>query len=114
IAHLTTSTPPSTATCQTGFGTAKLYAVQAQTGYAAVDFATGDALASTDSSKTRSKTIGGGIASMPVIVITPPATSDSKPLSSAVACTTNQQRLGNLIPAPSVMKQARCLTKLAQ
>src|SRR2546422_9946141 len=114
IAYFSTFTPTSTATCETGFGTAKLYAVQAQTGYAAVDFATGDALASTDSSKTRSKTIGGGIASMPVIVITPPATATSKPLSSAVVGTTNQQLLGNLIPAPAVMKQVRWWRELAQ
>src|SRR5439155_245958 len=84
IAYFSTFTPTSTATCETGFGTAKLYGVQAQTGYAAVDFTTGVALVSTDATKTRSKTIGGGIASMPVIVITPPATATSKPLSSVV------------------------------
>ena len=114
IAYFSTFTPTSTATCETGFGTAKLYAVQTQTGYAAVDFTTGDALVSTDSSKTRPKTIGGGIASMPVIVITPPATATSKPLSSAVVGTTNQQLLGNLIPAPAVMKQVRWWRELAQ
>jgi len=114
IAYFSTFTPTSTATCETGFGTAKLYGVQAQTGYAAVDFTTGVALVSTDATKTRSKTIGGGIASMPVIVITPPATATSKPLSSAVVGTTNQEVLGNLIPAPAVMKQVRWWRELAQ
>ncbi len=114
IAYFSTFTPTSTATCETGFGTAKLYAVQVKTGYAAIDFTTGDALASTDSSKTRSKTIGGGIASMPVIVLSPPSTADQKPLSSAVVGTTNQQVLGNLIPAPPAMKQVRWWRELAQ
>ena len=114
IAYFSTFTPTTTATCETGFGTAKLYAVQVKTGYAAVDFTTGDALTSTDATKTRSKTIGGGIASMPVIVLTPPSTADQKPLSSAVVGTTNQQVLGNLIPAPPAMKQVRWWRELAQ
>src|SRR5438046_9653562 len=77
IAYFSTFTPTSTATCETGFGTAKLYAAQAQTGYAAVDFTTGVALVSTDATKTRSKTIGRGIASIPVIRIHPPPTATS-------------------------------------
>jgi type IV pilus assembly protein PilY1 len=114
VALFSTFTPLSTATCESGGGTAKLYAVQVKTGYAAVDFTDGSALVSTDSTKTRSKTIGGGIASMPVIVLTPPATSDQKPLSSAVVGTTNQQLLSNAIPAPAVMKQVRWWRELAQ
>ena len=114
VALFSTFTPLSTATCESGGGTAKLYAVQVKTGYAAVDFSTGVALASTDATKTRSKTIGGGIASMPVIVLTPPATSEQTPAASAVVGTTNQQLLSNTIPAPAVMKQVRWWRELAQ
>src|SRR5207244_2966380 len=42
------------------------------------------------------------------------ATATSKPLSSAVVGTTNQEVLGNLIPAPAVMKQVRWWRELAQ
>src|SRR2546428_12194509 len=83
IAYFSTFTPTSTATCETGFGTAKLYAVQVKTGYAAIDFTTGDALASTDSSKTRSKTIGGGDAPKARIDLSPPPPPDHKPPSPA-------------------------------
>src|SRR2546428_12843419 len=72
IAYFSTFTPTSTAPCETGFGTAKLYAVQTQTGYAAVDFTTGNALTSPDSSQTRAQTIGGGGAAASVIVAHPP------------------------------------------
>ncbi len=114
VALFSTFTPLSTATCESGGGTAKLYAVQVKTGYAAVDYSTGAALVSTDATKTRSKTIGGGIASMPVIVLTPPATSEQTPAASAVVGTTNQQLLSNTIPAPAVMKQVRWWRELAQ
>ena len=114
VVFFSTFTPLSTATCESGGGTAKLYSVQVQTGYAAVDFSTGEALTSTDSSKTRSKTIGGGIATMPVIVLTPPTAGATKPAASAVTATTNQQLIGAPVPAPSVMKQVRWWRELAQ
>src|SRR3989442_2392623 len=87
IAYFSTFTPTSTATCETGFGTAKLYAVQTQTGYPAVDFTTGDALVSTDSSKTRPKTIGGGVAPTPGTLTSPPAPPDSMALTSSLVDT---------------------------
>ena len=114
VAYFSTFTPLTTASCDSGGGTAKLYAVQVQTGYAAINFATGDALTSTGSSQTRSMTIGQGIASMPVIVLTPPATSDARLTASAVTATTNQQVIGILIPAPPAMKQVRWWRELAQ
>ena len=86
--------------------TAKLYAVQMQTGYAAINFSTGTALSSTDSSVTRSTTIGSGIASMPVIIVTPPPGSGNA-TASALTATTNQQLPNNPIPAPSFLKQVR-------
>ena len=99
-------TPTTTVTCTSGGGTAKLYAVQMQTGYAAINFSTGTALSTTDSSVTRSTTIGSGIASMPVIIVTPPPGSGNA-TASALTATTNQQLPNNPIPAPGFLKQVR-------
>jgi len=99
-------TPTSTVTCTSGGGTAKLYSVQMATGYAAIDFASGAALSSTDATVTRSTTIGQGIASMPVVIVTPPAGS-GQATASAITATTNQQLPSNPIPAPTFLKQVR-------
>jgi type IV pilus assembly protein PilY1 len=99
-------TPTSTVTCTSGGGTAKLYSVQMATGYAAIDFASGAALSTTDASVTRSTTIGQGIASMPVVIVTPPAGS-GQATASAITATTNQQLPNNPIPAPTFLKQVR-------
>ena len=99
-------TPTSTVTCTSGGGTAKLYSVQMQTGYAAINFSTGTALSSTDASVTRSTTIGQGIASMPIVIVTPPSGSGSA-TASAITATTNQQLPSNPIPAPGFLKQVR-------
>jgi len=102
-----TFTPVSTVTCTSGGGTAKLYSVQMLTGYAGIDFSTGTALTTTDSSHTRSTTLGEGIASMPVILIIPPASPGQKASSSAITGTTNQQLLNNAVPPPPFLKQVR-------
>jgi type IV pilus assembly protein PilY1 len=99
-------TPTSVVTCTSGGGTAKLYAVQVQTGYAAINFSTGVALSSPDSSSARSTTIGSGIASMPVIVMAPP-TSGGTASASAITATSNQQLPNNRVPPPSFLKQVR-------
>ena len=99
-------TPTSTVTCTSGGGTAKLYAVQMQTGYAGVNFSTGTALASTDASANRSTTIGQGIASMPVVIVTPPS-GPGAATATAITATTNQQLPSNPVPAPSFLKQVR-------
>src|SRR5262245_424028 len=99
-------TPNSVVTCTGGGGTAKLYSVQMTSGYAAIDFSTGTALASTDASATRSTTIGQGIASMPVVIVTPPSGSGMA-TASAITATTNQQLPNNPIPAPQFLKQVR-------
>jgi hypothetical protein len=77
-----------------------------QTGYAAIDFSTGTALTTTDATVTRSVSIGQGIASMPVVIVTPPAGSGSA-TASAITATTNQQLPNNPIPAPAFLKQVR-------
>ena len=99
-------TPVTTVSCLGGGGTAKLYSVQMTTGYAAIDFSTGTALSSTGATATRSTTIGQGIASMPVVIVTPPQGSGSA-TASAITATTNQQLPNNPIPAPGFLKQVR-------
>ena len=91
--------------CGGGGGTAKLYALQMDTGFAGVDFTNGTALTSSNSSTARSITIGSGIASMPVIVVSYPSSGSSASVSaSAVTATTSQQLPNNKVPPPSSMK----------
>jgi type IV pilus assembly protein PilY1 len=99
-------TPVSTVTCTSGGGTAKLYGVQMTNGYAAIDFGTGAALTNADASSTRSTTIGQGIASMPVVIVTPPQGSGMA-TAAAITATTNQQLPSNPVPAPPFLKQVR-------
>src|SRR5499427_3002716 len=99
-------TPTTTVTCTSGGGNAALYSVQMTTGYAAIDFTSGNALTSTDASTTRSTSVGQGIASMPVVIVTPPSGSGMA-TASAITATTNQQLPNNPIPAPPFLKQVR-------
>jgi type IV pilus assembly protein PilY1 len=100
-------TPTTTVTCTGGGGTAKLYAVQVTSGYAAIDFNTGTALTSPSPSSVRSRTIGSGIASMPVIVITPPTSPGGAAASSVITATSNQELPSNPVPPPAFLKQVR-------
>ena len=84
IVLFTTFTPTAAVSCGTSGGIAKLYAVQMLTGFAAIDFTTGKELASTSASAARSKDIGQGIPSKPVIVC-------SKSGCSAITGTTSGQ-----------------------
>ncbi|PYN78513.1 MAG: hypothetical protein DMD97_06210, partial [Candidatus Rokuibacteriota bacterium] len=99
-------TPTAVVTCTSGGGTAKLYSVQVNTGYAAMNFSTGHALTSTDATVARGITIGSGIASMPVVIVTPPAGSGSAS-AAAITATTNQQLPNTPVPAPPFLKQVR-------
>jgi type IV pilus assembly protein PilY1 len=100
-------TPSTTVTCTGGGGAAKLYAVQVNSGYAAIDFNTGTALTSSTATTVRSRDIGSGIASMPVIVITPPLSPGAPPASSVITATSNQELPSNPVPPPAFLKQVR-------
>jgi type IV pilus assembly protein PilY1 len=103
LVFFTSFTPTSASVCGSGGGTAKLYAIQMVSGYAALDWAHGAAvLTSTDASVTRSKDIGTGIPSRPVVVITDEGTTIS---TSVVAATTSQQLPSNPAPPPSSMRR---------
>ena len=100
-------TPTTVVTCESAGGTAKLYAVQMQSGYAAINFSTGAALSSTDASATRSRDIGSGIASMPVVIVTPPPGSGGSATVSALIATTNNETPNTPLPAVGFLKQVR-------
>ncbi|MFI5338918.1 MAG: pilus assembly protein, partial [Candidatus Methylomirabilales bacterium] len=103
IVYFTTFTPTSTTTCGSGGGTANLYAVQEVTGYAALDWSnSATPLTTTNASVTRSMTIGTGIPSKPVIVITASGATLS---TSVVAATTSQQLPSNPAPPPNFMRK---------
>jgi type IV pilus assembly protein PilY1 len=102
----TTFAPTSTVTCSSGGGTAKLYAVQMQTGYAAINFSTGQALTTTNHAVGKSTSIGTGIGSLPVVVVTPPAGSGDA-TANAVTLTTDQQAASTPLPGFGFMKQVR-------
>ena len=94
--------PTTTTACGTGGGTAKLYAVQMLTGFAALDWSLGVALTTTSASATRSKIIGTGIPSRPITVITE---SEGTISTSVIAATTSQQLPSNPVPPPSAMRK---------
>ncbi|MFI5341494.1 MAG: hypothetical protein ACHQ7N_16865, partial [Candidatus Methylomirabilales bacterium] len=103
IAYFTTFTPTATTACDSGGGIAKEYAVQITTGYAAVDWTNGAVpLTSTNSAQTRYKTIGSGIPSKPIVIITDSGTTLT---TSVVAATTSQQLPSNPAPPPSSMRR---------
>jgi len=99
-------TPATTVTCESGGGGAPLYAVQMTTGFAAMNFSTGQALTTTNHSAAKSTQIGSGIASMPVVIVNPPAGSGSA-TASAITATTNQQLPNTPVPSPGFLKQVR-------
>ncbi|HEY7518965.1 MAG TPA: PilC/PilY family type IV pilus protein [Methylomirabilota bacterium] len=102
-----TFTPDSTVTCLGGGGTAKLYALQITSGYAAINFSTGTAVTSPSPSTPRSTVIGHGIASMPVVVLAPPTTPGGATASSVVTATSNQELPPRTIPPPGFLKQVK-------
>ena len=104
IVYFTSFTYTSTTTCGSGGGTANLYAVQMATGYAAINWSTGATYTTSNSSasNTRGTTIGSGIPSEPVIIITDSGTSIS---ASVIAATTNQQISSNAAPPPNLRKK---------
>jgi type IV pilus assembly protein PilY1 len=70
VVLFTTFTPTSTVTCGAAGGTAKLYSVNMTSGDAALNLATGAPLTTGQSAASNSASIGTGIPSKPVIVMT--------------------------------------------
>ena len=88
VVLFTTFTPNNTVTCGAAGGAAKLYSVNMTTGDAALNLATGAPLSSGQSAASNAESIGTGIPSKPVIVMTG---SGMAATSYALQCTTDQQ-----------------------
>jgi type IV pilus assembly protein PilY1 len=105
-----TFTPTSTATCEGGGGLARLCGVGMLTGYAGVNWNTGDSISTeggtpettiSDAHAARYTDIGTGIASKPVVVINQ---SGATITSSVVAATTDQQLVDNPVAPPALRR----------
>lgn len=102
IVYFTSFIPTTSVACGSGGGNANLYAIQMLTGYAAVNWTDGTALTTTSASETRSKLIGVGIASRPILILTE---SGARVTASVIACTTSQQCPTNPAVPPSGMRK---------
>ena len=94
-------TPLNTSPCDTEGGTAQLYAVELGSGFAGISMNSGERLDSTDSSKQRSKIVGGGIPSSPIITL---QESGATIISNVVVGTTSGELPSNPAP-PTVAKR---------
>ena len=110
VVFFSSFTPVSTVSCTGGGGDAKLYACRVTSGYAGINWSTGAqlttspgtngaALSSGDSDRSRS--IGTGIASKPVVII---GQSGATVTASVITATTDQQISSNPAPPPAVKR----------
>lgn len=103
VAFFTTFTPTGDTTCGSGGGNAKLYAVQMTTGFAALDWSNnGQPYTTSNASNVRSTTIGTGIPSKPVVILTDQGATLA---TFVVAATTSQQLPRNPAPPPDFMRR---------
>lgn len=105
VVFFSTFTSETALTCNSG-GTARLYGVSMTTGYAGIDWATGNPLSASGgttgtqlstSDGARSIVVGSGIASEPIVVIDE---NGAAVTSSVISATTDEQILTNPAPPP--------------
>jgi type IV pilus assembly protein PilY1 len=102
IVYFTSFIPTTTTACSSGGGTASIYAVHMLSGYAALDWSTGAELTdNTDATVSRGKTIGTGIPTRPIMMVTE---EGATVYTSVIAATTSQQLPTNPAPSPSRMR----------
>jgi type IV pilus assembly protein PilY1 len=101
IAFFTTFTPVTAAVCGTGGGDAKLYAVNMTTGDAALNLTTGAVLTSGTAALTMAKTIGTGIPSKPIVIM---SQSGNRAVPYVISGTTNQQISEIQVPQVTVRR----------
>jgi type IV pilus assembly protein PilY1 len=97
VVYFTTFTPVATVSCTTGGGDAKMYSVNVTTGDAALNLTTGTVLAPGQAALAMANTIGTGIPSKPIIIMSP---SGNQATPYVIAGTTNQQLPS--IPVPPI------------
>jgi type IV pilus assembly protein PilY1 len=98
VVFFTTFTPVTTASCSSGGGNAKLYAVHLITGFAAINLTTGELLAANQCAADNAKAIGTGIPSRPLVTI---RQSGNVGTPYIITGTTNQQI--SSAPVPQVV-----------
>ena len=101
VVLFTTFTPVTAAVCGTGGGDAKLYAINMSTGDAALDLSTGTAMAAGQSALAAAKTIGTGIPSKPIVIM---SQSGNRATPYVITGTTNQQIANTQIPQLAVRR----------
>jgi type IV pilus assembly protein PilY1 len=106
IVYFSTFTPSTSDACTGGGGTARLYAVQMTTGFAAIDWSTdnpytlsADGTNESDPTKARATVTGEGIPSKPITII-----SDGENVFVVVG-DTSQNLVPNVAPPPQVMRR---------
>ena len=100
VVFFSTFTPTAVVACGSN-GAAKLYAIQMDTGFGAMNFATGEVLGTSNASVARSTASGSGIASMPVIVISYPPGGDATATVSTSVVTANTDQTVHNRPGPT-------------
>lgn len=110
VVFFSTFTPSSTVSCSGGGGTARLCGVSMSTGYAGVDWETGNATSGSvgavgdplsGTHSARSIVVGTGIAAKLIVVINQ---SGATVTSSVIAATTDQQLMSNPAPPPALKR----------
>ena len=104
---LFTTLTPDRGGCGGAGGAARLYAIAAWNGQAAIDFATGGALGTPTPTSRRSKDIGRGIASAPLVITTRPLVPGTPPASFVMTSTANREISITAIPAPAFLKHVK-------
>jgi type IV pilus assembly protein PilY1 len=97
----TAFTPAATVSCTGGGGDARLYAVNLTTGDAAINLATAGVLPGGTSALAAAKTIGTGIPSRPIIIM---SESGNRATPYVITGTTNQQISNTQIPQIAVRR----------
>jgi type IV pilus assembly protein PilY1 len=101
IVFFTTFTPTTVAVCGGGGGDAKLYSINMTTGDAALNLTNGTVLTPGTAALTMAKTIGTGIPSKPIIIM---SQSGNRATPYLISGTTNQQISTTQIPQITVRK----------
>ena len=101
IVFFTTFTPSTAAVCGGGGGDAKLYSINMTTGDAALDLTGGTVLTAGQAALAMAKTIGTGIPSKPIIIM---SQSGNRATPYVITGTTNQQISETQVPQVSVRR----------
>jgi type IV pilus assembly protein PilY1 len=104
---LFTTFTPDGAGCGAAGGTARLYALRAWNGQAAIDFTTGSALGTPIPTSRRSKEIGRGSASVPLVIIARPPVPGTPAAAFVMTSTANREVFTTAIPAPAFLKHVK-------